>query len=106
PAVAGHPEQLAYIMFTSGSTGRPKGVAITHRDLLAFALDGCFAADAHRRVLLHAPHAFDAVNYELWVPLLTGGQVVLAPPHDMDVTTLRRMLREHAVTGLHLTAGL
>ncbi|WP_079044175.1 non-ribosomal peptide synthetase [Streptomyces anulatus] len=106
PAAAGHPEQLAYIMFTSGSTGRPKGVAITHRDLLAFALDGCFAADAHRRVLLHAPHAFDAVNYELWVPLLTGGQVVLAPPHDMDVTTLRRMLREHAVTGLHLTAGL
>ncbi|OWA20943.1 non-ribosomal peptide synthetase [Streptomyces sp. CS057] len=106
PAVAGHPEQLAYIMFTSGSTGRPKGVAITHRDLLAFALDGCFAADAHRRVLLHAPHAFDAVNYELWVPLLTGGQVVLAPPHDMDVITLRRMLREHAVTGLHLTAGL
>lgn len=38
--------------------------------------------------------------------MLTGGQVVLAPPHDMDVTTLRRMLREHAVTGLHLTAGL
>ncbi|MEV7654366.1 amino acid adenylation domain-containing protein [Streptomyces anulatus] len=106
PAADGHPEQLAYIMFTSGSTGRPKGVAITHRDLLAFALDGCFAADAHRRVLLHAPHAFDAVNYELWVPLLTGGQVVVAPPHDMDVTTLRRMVREHAVTGLHLTAGL
>ncbi|MEU6484913.1 amino acid adenylation domain-containing protein [Streptomyces sp. NPDC046887] len=106
PAVPGHPEQLAYVMFTSGSTGRPKGVAVTHRDLLAFALDECFAADAHRRVLLHAPHAFDAANYELWVPLLTGGTVVVAPPHDMDVATLRRLVAEHGVTGLHLTAGL
>ncbi|MFE9003631.1 amino acid adenylation domain-containing protein [Streptomyces sp. NPDC007875] len=106
PAVAGHPERLAYVMFTSGSTGRPKGVAVTHRDLLAFALDGCFAADAHRRVLLHAPHAFDAANYELWVPLLTGGTVVIAPPQDMDVRTLRRMIAEHGITGLHLTAGL
>jgi amino acid adenylation domain-containing protein/non-ribosomal peptide synthase protein (TIGR01720 family) len=106
PAVSGHPERLVYVMFTSGSTGRPKGVAVTHRDLVAFALDGCFAADAHRRVLWHAPHAFDAVNYELWVPLLTGGTVVVAPPHDMDVATLRRLVAEHAITGLHLTAGL
>ncbi|MBI0381147.1 AMP-binding protein, partial [Streptomyces albiflaviniger] len=106
PAVAVHPERLAYVMFTSGSTGRPKGVAVTHRDLLAFALDGCFEADAHRRVLLHAPHAFDAANYELWVPLLTGGTVVIAPPQDMDVRTLRRMIAEHGITGLHLTAGL
>ncbi|WP_164551865.1 non-ribosomal peptide synthetase [Streptomyces sp. WAC 01529] len=105
-AVPGHPEQLAYVMFTSGSTGHPKGVAVTHRDLLAFALDGCFAADAHRRVLLHAPHAFDAANYELWVPLLNGGTVVVAPPHDMDVATLRRLVAEHDITGLHLTAGL
>ncbi|WP_276540091.1 non-ribosomal peptide synthetase [Streptomyces hygroscopicus] len=106
PDVAVHPERLAYVMFTSGSTGLPKGVAVTHRDLLAFALDGCFDAVAHRRVLLHAPHAFDAANYELWVPLLTGGTVVIAPPQDMDVRTLRRMITEHGVTGLHLTAGL
>ncbi|MFJ9891673.1 amino acid adenylation domain-containing protein, partial [Streptomyces sp. NPDC091287] len=106
PAVTGLPDRLAYVMFTSGSTGRPKGVAITHRDLLAFALDSCFAADAHRRVLLHAPHAFDAANYELWMPLLTGGTVVVAPPHDMDVATLRRMVAGHGITGLHLTAGL
>ncbi|MBM2619519.1 amino acid adenylation domain-containing protein [Actinoplanes sp. LDG1-06] len=106
PAVTTRPEQLAYIMFTSGSTGVPKGVAITHRDLVAFALDNRFADEAHRRVLMHAPHAFDAVNYELWVPLLTGGRVVLAPPHDMDVATLRRLIAAHGITGLHLTAGL
>ncbi|MCA1676797.1 MAG: non-ribosomal peptide synthetase, partial [Actinobacteria bacterium] len=41
-----------------------------------------------------------------WVPLLTGGQVVVAPPGDLDVDTLRRVVTEHQVTGLWLTAGL
>ncbi|MCA6096340.1 amino acid adenylation domain-containing protein, partial [Streptomyces sp. SCA3-4] len=106
PQQAGHPEQLAYIMYTSGSTGQAKGVAVTHRDLLAFALDRCFTSDANRRVLMHAPHAFDASNYELWVPLLNGRQIVLAPPEDLDVATLGRLLAEYDVTALHLTAGL
>ncbi|WP_049575115.1 non-ribosomal peptide synthetase, partial [Streptomyces sp. SBT349] len=106
PGAVGHPEQLAYVMYTSGSTGRPKGVAVTHRDLLAFALDRCFDAEAHERVLMHAPHAFDASNYELWMPLLRGRHVVLAPPGDVDVATLGRLLATHRITGLHLTAGL
>ncbi|MGW3040411.1 non-ribosomal peptide synthase/polyketide synthase [Kitasatospora sp. NPDC001159] len=106
PAVEGHPEQLAYIMYTSGSTGQAKGVAITHRDLLAFALDRCFAGDAHGTVLMHAPHAFDASNYELWMPLLNGRRIVLAPPQDLDVATIGRLVSEYGVTALHLTAGL
>ncbi|MER6299869.1 non-ribosomal peptide synthase/polyketide synthase [Kitasatospora sp. NPDC001539] len=106
PAVPGHPEQLAYIMYTSGSTGQAKGVAITHRDLIAFALDRCFSGDAHDTVLMHAPHAFDASNYELWMPLLNGRRIVLAPPQELDVATLGRLVAEHGVTALHLTAGL
>ncbi|MFB8237929.1 non-ribosomal peptide synthase/polyketide synthase [Kitasatospora purpeofusca] len=106
PAVAGHPEQLAYLMYTSGSTGQAKGVAVTHRDLIAFALDRCFSGDAHDTVLMHAPHAFDASNYELWMPLLTGRRIVLALPQDLDVAALGRLVAEYGVTGLHLTAGL
>jgi amino acid adenylation domain-containing protein/non-ribosomal peptide synthase protein (TIGR01720 family) len=106
PGVRPHPEQLAYVMYTSGSTGRPKGVAITHRDLVGYCLDECFRPAAHRRVLAHAPYAFDASNYELWMPLLTGGEVVVAPPGDLGLATLRRLLTDHQITGLHLTAGL
>ncbi|WP_420831561.1 non-ribosomal peptide synthase/polyketide synthase [Amycolatopsis lexingtonensis] len=99
-------DRLAYLMHTSGSTGAPKGVAVRHRDVAALAADSRFAGAAHRRVLLHSPAAFDATTYELWVPLLSGGTVVVAPPGDLDVETLRGLLDRHAVTALWLTAGL
>jgi amino acid adenylation domain-containing protein/non-ribosomal peptide synthase protein (TIGR01720 family) len=106
PNVAPHPDNLAYVMFTSGSTGQPKGVAVRHRDVVALATDRAFAGRAHRSVLLHSPQAFDASTYELWVPLLGGGRVVLAPPGDVDADVLRRMISEFGVTGLFLTSGL
>ena len=43
PAVAVHPDQLAYVLFTSGSTGVPKGVAVTNRDVMELVAD--LAAD-------------------------------------------------------------
>ncbi|MBB5857514.1 non-ribosomal peptide synthase/polyketide synthase [Amycolatopsis umgeniensis] len=104
PAVTVDAEQLAYVIYTSGSTGKPKGVAARHRDVLALAADQRFAA--HDRVLLHSPQAFDASTYELWVPLLNGGTVVLAPPGDLDVHTLGRVITTHDVTGVFMTTGL
>ncbi|WP_405366031.1 non-ribosomal peptide synthetase [Kitasatospora sp. NBC_00039] len=101
-----HPRQLAYIMYTSGSTGQPKGVGVTHHDVTALALDPCWAAGGHERVLLHSPTAFDASTYELWVPLLTGGQVVVAPPGQLDAPTVARTIAQHGVTGMFLAAGL
>ncbi|HEX6525920.1 MAG TPA: amino acid adenylation domain-containing protein, partial [Streptosporangiaceae bacterium] len=106
PPVTLDPENLAYVISTSGSTGRPKAVAVRHRDVAALAADHRFRNGAHHRVLLHSPLAFDASTYELWIPLLAGGQVVIAPPGDLDPGTLRRMITEHQVTALWLTSGL
>ncbi|MCR3750885.1 non-ribosomal peptide synthase/polyketide synthase [Lentzea californiensis] len=105
PAVVVHPDQLAYVMHTSGSTGTPKGVAVRHRDVVALALDSRFDGGAHDRVLLHSPSAFDASTYELWVPLLRGGQVVVARPGDVDADAIRHAVA-HGVTAIWLTAGL
>ncbi|WP_374104792.1 condensation domain-containing protein, partial [Streptomyces sp. McG5] len=64
PPAAPHPDSLAYVMYTSGSTGRPKGVAITHADITALAADTRWHNGAHRHLLFHSPHSFDAATYE------------------------------------------
>ncbi|MGW7276698.1 amino acid adenylation domain-containing protein, partial [Streptomyces sp. NPDC054864] len=99
-------EGLAYVMYTSGSTGRPKGVAVTHRNLVELITDRAWDDGTHQRVLMHAPHAFDVANYEVWVPLVSGGQVVIAPPEAIDATALRRLITTHNISAVHVTAGL
>ncbi|MFH9810491.1 amino acid adenylation domain-containing protein [Streptomyces olivaceus] len=99
-------QQLAYVMYTSGSTGRPKGVAVTHRDVVGLACSPEWRRGGHERVLMHSPTAFDLSTYELWVPLLNGGTVVVAPPERLDLDLLQHTVGTHGVTGLWLTAGL
>jgi amino acid adenylation domain-containing protein/non-ribosomal peptide synthase protein (TIGR01720 family) len=106
PAVPVDRDNLAYVMFTSGSTGLPKAVGVRHRDVAALAFHHAFASGGHERVPLHSPVAFDAATYEVWVPLLRGGQVVVAPPGELDAAALRRLVAGHGVTGVWLTAGL
>ncbi|MBG0824312.1 amino acid adenylation domain-containing protein [Planomonospora sp. ID91781] len=100
-----HPDRLVYVIYTSGSTGTPKGVAVRHRDVLALAADHRWAG-RHRRLLMHSPHAFDASTYELWVPLLTGGTVVVAPPGELDPGRLRDLVARHRLTALFITTAL
>jgi amino acid adenylation domain-containing protein/thioester reductase-like protein len=106
PNVRLEPDQLAYVMYTSGSTGRPKGIAVTHRAIASFAADRCWRGGTHERVLLHSAHTFDLSTYELWVPLLSGGQVVIAPPGILTGTEFAALSSAGAVTGMSVTAGL
>ena len=104
PAVGA--DQLAYVMYTSGSTGTPKGVAVSHRAVVALALDRSFHGGPAERVLVHSPASFDPSSYELWSPLLTGGTLVVAPPGDLDAPAIARLVREQGVTTALITAGL
>uniref|UniRef100_UPI003F491743 non-ribosomal peptide synthetase n=1 Tax=Nocardia suismassiliense TaxID=2077092 RepID=UPI003F491743 len=106
PGVSIHPGQLAYVIHTSGSTGLPKGVAVTHQDVVRLLSDPQWSPERYARLLLLGPHAFDIFVLEVWLPLLHGGQVVVAPPGRVEPATLRQLIAAHRITGLHLTAGL
>ncbi|MEW2527592.1 amino acid adenylation domain-containing protein [Streptomyces sp. NPDC047071] len=102
------PDQLAYVMTTSGSTGAPKGTGITHRDVVDLARDRRWRGGAHARVLAHSPLTFDASVYELWVPLLGGGHVVMDRPGSGELTPdrLAELVRSHGITAVFLTTAL
>ncbi|AZM55525.1 hypothetical protein DMA15_25555 [Streptomyces sp. WAC 01529] len=115
-AASPHPESAACVMYTSGSSGEPKAVVIPQRAIAELAADARFRAgngnddtsapSAHHRVLLHSPHTFDAATYEVWVPLLNGGTVVICPDEPVTPALLARVLPERRVTALWLTAEL
>ncbi|MBW4619918.1 MAG: amino acid adenylation domain-containing protein [Cyanosarcina radialis HA8281-LM2] len=69
----------AYIIYTSGSTGQPKGVVIEHRSTVAFInwATNTFTAEDLASVLASTSICFDLSVFELFVPLSSGGRVVL-----------------------------
>ena len=74
------PDNLAYIIYTSGSTGKPKGVAIEHRSpvtLVNWAQE-IFSAGQLSGVLAATSVCFDLSVFEIFVPLSSGGTVILA----------------------------
>lgn len=106
PGLPVHPDQLACVMFTSGSTGTPKAIGVRHRDVISLVCDRRLRGEHHERVLVHSAQAFDASTYELWVPLLRGGTLVVAPAGRLDAATQARLVHTRGVTGAWIAAGL
>ena len=85
PATAGTPDSLAYIIYTSGSTGAPKGVEIAHRSVV-----NVVEAMRHRpgfaqgeTVLAVSRLTFDMSVSDIFLPLVAGGTIAIAPSESI-----------------------
>jgi len=99
--------QLAYVNFTSGSTGGPKGVMVEHRGI-GRLLDPRvpWRIGPGDRMLHLAPASFDLTTLEIWLPLLSGATLVVAPPGLPTLDDLADLIRTERISTLWLTAGL
>ncbi|MFJ1652738.1 amino acid adenylation domain-containing protein [Streptomyces sp. NPDC088337] len=106
-AETGSAHETGFVFYTSGSTGRPKGVEVTDAGVLRLAQPGYIDLKPGGRYACLSNPAFDALSFEVWAPLVTGGVCVVLD--DTQVHTPHRLadvLRERRVDTLFITAAL
>jgi amino acid adenylation domain-containing protein len=101
-----HQDNLLAVTYGSGPAGAAGTVAVTHRNMLRLVLDRRWREGGRHTVLWHAPHTSDALALDVWVPLLNGGRVVVAPGGDLGIDTLTEVRAAHDVSTVRLPAGL
>jgi|GEM_PF-525178 len=105
PAIADS-DGPAYVIYTSGSTGKPKGVQIAQRSLVNFLCSmqqrPGFSADD--TLLAVTTICFDIAMLELFLPLLSGGRLVIQDAkQSRNPVALQHCLRDHNVTVMQAT---
>ncbi|GLY37887.1 non-ribosomal peptide synthetase [Amycolatopsis sp. NBRC 101858] len=103
--VPAEPAPASFLFSTSGTTGRPKGVEVRDAGVLRLAEPGWL--DHGTRYACLANPAFDAISFEVWVPLLTGGTcVVLDDETVRDPRAFAEALVRERVDTMFVTATL
>ncbi|CAI6298953.1 non-ribosomal peptide synthetase DhbF [Bacillus subtilis] len=99
----------AYIIYTSGSTGRPKGVVVTQKSLSNFLLSmqEAFSLGEEDRLLAVTTVAFDISALELYLPLISGAQIVIAKKETIrEPQALAQMIENFDINIMQATPTL
>ena len=97
-------EDTAYVIYTSGSTGQPKGVVIGHRALMNYVwwAKKMYVKNALEIFPLYTSLAFDLTVTSIFVPLISGGKIILYP-EQQDEYVVNQIMRENKVTVMKVT---
>jgi amino acid adenylation domain-containing protein/non-ribosomal peptide synthase protein (TIGR01720 family) len=97
---------LAYVIYTSGSTGLPKGVMIENRSVvnLLKSIESDVNFTNESSFLSVTTYSFDICYLELFVPLVSGGKlIVVSRDTAMDGFKLKESLEVHKPTHMQAT---
>ncbi|HTI21787.1 MAG TPA: amino acid adenylation domain-containing protein [Kutzneria sp.] len=100
------PDDLAYLMFTSGSTGKPKGVGVTHGNVIhtVDAIGARVGWTERDRLLAVTTVCFDISVLEIFLPLITGGTLVVADRTTIvDARRLASVLADRRISVMQAT---
>jgi amino acid adenylation domain-containing protein len=99
------PANAAYVIYTSGSTGQPKGVVVEHRQAVntLLAMNKCWGIGPSSAVLQFAAFTFDVSVTDMFMPLLAGARLVLAPADTLhSPPRLAALIRDAGITYVDL----
>jgi amino acid adenylation domain-containing protein len=106
PDISVSGQDLVYILYTSGSTGMPKGVQIAHHNLVNFlySMQKQPGMNADDKLLAVTTISFDIAGLELFLPLLTGAEVIIADSDSSkDGRALLDIIRKEKATMMQAT---
>jgi amino acid adenylation domain-containing protein len=109
PEVAVSLDNLCAIFYTSGSTGVPKGVMTTHAVALGRSLIGkdVFELGEDDRFLQHEGFIFATSMTQVYLPLASGGRLIIAPPDgELDTSYIAKLISDHGITVIGFTPSL
>ncbi len=99
-------DSLAYVLYTSGSTGQPKGVEVTHGSLADYVAWAArrYADGQQLAWPLFTSPAFDLTLTSIFVPLASGG-TILVYPNDVGASAVlvRRVFEDNRADVVKLT---
>ncbi|WP_459209767.1 amino acid adenylation domain-containing protein [Aquimarina rhabdastrellae] len=101
-------DNLAYVMYTSGSTGRPKGVEIEQKSIVRLVKNTNYIeVNKNDKFLGLSNFAFDGSTFDIYMPLLNGGSIVIAPKNIfLDLEELNKLLHTYEITAFFVTTVL
>ena len=97
---------IAYVIYTSGSTGKPKGVLVPHRSVvnLMYAFQRIPGFTSEDRFIATTTLSFDISVVEIFLPLCSGGQLVVVDRETAkDPSRLNQVIEHNQISFMQAT---